>query len=308
VLQDDSISRHVPALHHSSHQMNLKLVLLSAFFMLISVHQIYGQSIVAHRGSSYEAPENTLSAFNLAWEQGADAIEGDFHLTADHQIVCIHDRTTERTAPEQPIRNIADVSFAELNGVDVGSWKSPQFKGEPIPTLANVLATVPDKKKIFVEIKCGVEIVPHLVKSLADSKLNENQVVIISFSKDFVQAVRNALPQHKCNWLTGYKDDNAEKEWRPSNQVVLEALKKAAATGLGSQFNQQVIGQPFVDSLRKPGFEFHVWKVDDPAEMKAAINLEVDSITTNRPDIAKEIRDQTKPELNNHSPSKIEKQ
>ncbi len=81
--------------------MNFKLLACLLFLLSVSGTQIFGQSIVAHRGSSHDAPENTMAAFQLAWEQDADAIEGDFHLTADHEIVCIHDETTERTNPGQ---------------------------------------------------------------------------------------------------------------------------------------------------------------------------------------------------------------
>lgn len=121
-----------------------------------------GQEIVAHRGASFDAPENTLSAFRLAWKLNADVIEGDFYLTKDEQIVCIHDKTTKRVAPKQTSLTIARSTLAELRALDVGSWKHPRFANERIPLLEEVLATVPEGKRIFVEIKCGPEIIPHL--------------------------------------------------------------------------------------------------------------------------------------------------
>ncbi|MEM7392442.1 MAG: glycerophosphodiester phosphodiesterase family protein [Verrucomicrobiota bacterium] len=92
--------------------------------------------VVAHRGASKDAPENTLPAFNLAWEQGADAIEGDFHLTADDKIVCIHDRDTEEVASVKKI--VRQSTLAELKRLDVGSWKGKQWADTRIPTLAEV--------------------------------------------------------------------------------------------------------------------------------------------------------------------------
>ena len=77
--------------------------------------------IVAHRGASLDAPENTLAAFRLAWSQGADAIEGDFRLTKDGRIACLHDDTTQRTAGLD--LTVADSTLAELRELDVGSWK-----------------------------------------------------------------------------------------------------------------------------------------------------------------------------------------
>ncbi|MCB9949963.1 MAG: hypothetical protein H6824_03175 [Planctomycetaceae bacterium] len=103
----------------------------------------FGQFIVAHRGASYDAPENTLPAFKLAWEKGADAIEGDFYLTKDQQIVCIHDKDTKRTGKNQPVLTVAESTLAELRKVDVGSWKDAKYKETFIPTIQEVLATVP---------------------------------------------------------------------------------------------------------------------------------------------------------------------
>ena len=87
----------------------------------------HAQLIVAHRGASHAAPENTSAAFELAWQQNADAIEADFRLSRDGQIVCIHDATTQRTAGVDRI--VAQSTLAELKALDVGAWKDPQFKG-----------------------------------------------------------------------------------------------------------------------------------------------------------------------------------
>ncbi len=111
--------------------------------------------VVAHRGASHDAPENTLPAFRLAWEQGADAIEGDFFLTKDGHIVCTHDRMTGRLNPGKVKLQVADSTLAELQALDVGSWKGETWRGERMPTLAEVFATVPAGKRILIEVKCG---------------------------------------------------------------------------------------------------------------------------------------------------------
>ncbi|MFV2065815.1 MAG: glycerophosphodiester phosphodiesterase family protein, partial [Pirellulales bacterium] len=100
-----------------------------------------GQLIVGHRGASHDAPENTLAAFQLAWQRGADGVEGDFYLTSDGHIVCIHDADTERVAGEKLI--VAESTLADLRQLDVGAWKGERWRGEKIPTLEEVLATVP---------------------------------------------------------------------------------------------------------------------------------------------------------------------
>ena len=119
-----------------------------------------------------DAPENTLPAFKLAWEQGADAIEGDVLLTKDNQIVCIHDKTTKRLSDQNLV--VAESSLEQLKTLDVGSWKNKKYKGTQIPTISEVFATVPKGKKIFVEVKCGLEIIPYLVKEIQKSDLKMN--------------------------------------------------------------------------------------------------------------------------------------
>ena len=76
--------------------------------------------LIAHRGGSREAPENTLAAFHQAWQQGADGIEADFRLTRDGRVVCLHDAGTGRTAGIDIA--VAEATFAELRRLDVGSW------------------------------------------------------------------------------------------------------------------------------------------------------------------------------------------
>ncbi len=86
-------------------------------------------TLVAHRGASHAAPENTLPAFRLAFEEGADFIEGDFWLSRDERIVCLHDDDTRRVAPRQANRRVKESSLAELRELDVGAWKGAKYAG-----------------------------------------------------------------------------------------------------------------------------------------------------------------------------------
>ncbi len=102
---------------------------------------VLAQQVIAHRGASFNAPENTLAAFRLAWQQGADGIEGDFYLTDDGEIVCLHDSDTGRTGDRK--LSVGQSTLEQLRTVDVGISKGEKFRGERIPTLAEVLAVVP---------------------------------------------------------------------------------------------------------------------------------------------------------------------
>lgn len=242
--------------------------------------------IVAHRGASHDAPENTLAAFQLAWKQDADLIEGDFYLSADGHIVCIHDDTTKRTAGVE--LDVAKSTLAELRQLDVGRWKDERFAGEQIPTLEEVLATVPQDKGILIEVKCGPEIVPQLKSVLAGSPLKPQQTIVIAFDENVVAAVKQQIPGIKAFWLAGYREKEPGSGFKPTPLTVMETLKRVGADGFDTQANQTVVDADFVKMLRLAGLEFHVWTVDNPEVAAAFQSLGVDSITTNRPAFLRE--------------------
>lgn len=262
-----------------------RIVLIIAFTYLLGFpsDNAQAQIIVAHRGASHDAPENTIAAFRLAWEKQADAIEGDFYLTKDKQIVCIHDKSTKRVAPQQCEMVVAESTLACLRSVDVGSWKGQQYAGERIPTLKEVLGTVPDDRQIFVEIKCGPEILSVLRPQLCASGLKAKQIVIICFNPTVVAQARKMMPQYKANWLTAYDKNKEQSDWTPSREDVLKSLQHTDATGLGTQGNLHVLDASFVDAVRAANKEFHVWTVNEAEDAKTLKSLGADSITTDRP-------------------------
>ena len=234
--------------------------------------------LVAHRGASADAPENTLPAFELAWKQGADAIEGDFHLSKDGHIVCIHDHHTERVSKKSLV--VADSTLAQLQTLDVGNWKNKKFKGTRIPTLAEVLATVPEEKKIFIEVKIGPEMVKPLTKALTASSLKKEQVVVISFNQPFLKAWKTANPDCESNLLLSYN----RKRWdlSPSFDETLAKLKATGVDGLSTNTHRGV-NKGFVQRLHKAGYKHHVWTVDSPKTAKRFLSYGTQSITTNLP-------------------------
>jgi glycerophosphoryl diester phosphodiesterase len=256
---------------------------VAAVCVTVAVNDCTAQLIIAHRGASYDAPENTLAAFRLAWEQQADGIEGDFYLTSDRQIVCFHDKTTLRVAPAVPERPVAEMTLAELRKLDVGSWKDARFAGEKPPTLEEVLQTVPAGKLFFVEIKSGPEILPVLKPQLEASGLKPDQLVIIAFNDEVASGARQMMPQYRVNWLTSYKQENAQAPWKPGRRQVLRTLSATGATGLGTNGNTDVVDIAFGRAIRKAGREFHVWTINEPVLARHFQDLGVDSITTDRP-------------------------
>lgn len=238
--------------------------------------------IVAHRGASRQAPENTLPAFRLAWESGADAIEGDFHLTKDGHIVCIHDENTKRVSDKNIV--IKESTLDELRELDVGAYHDKHYRGTVIPTIAEVFSTIPDTKKIYIEIKCGAEIIPKLLEEIKRSGLKREQIVVISLNPKVIQAFKVEAPRFKALWLSELEKDTSGKI-TPSLETVLNTLKQTKADGFSS--HKDIISEPFIRSVMENGYEYHVWTVDDLKTANRFNSWGANSITTNVPDYIK---------------------
>jgi glycerophosphoryl diester phosphodiesterase len=231
-----------------------------------------GIELIAHRGASHDAPENTLAAFRLAWETGADGIEGDFRLSRDGEIVCHHDATTGRTAGVS--LTVADTTLARLRELDVGARYGAGWRGERIPTLREVIATVPPGKKLYIELKSGPEILPPLAAILAGADLDLRQLVILAFSEEVITAAREQLPRVKALWL----DDTRT----PAIESVLRTLERTGACGLSCRARSAIDAQ-FIRALHDAGREVHIWTVDAPRTAARFAALGAASVTTNRP-------------------------
>ena len=233
--------------------------------------------IVAHRGASRDAPGNTIPAFQLAWEQGADAIEADFHLSKDGEIVCFHDADTERVAGTQLV--VRQSTLAELKQLDVGASHGAAFNGTRIPTIAEVFATIPQGKKIFIEVKCGAEIIPTLLNEIDQSGLTQEQIVVISFNKQVIQQLKIKAPQYKASWLCSFKKQKTG-EITPSLATVLKTLKQIQADGLSSN---TAVPASVIEAVSQQGYEWHVWTINDLKTARRMQALGVLSITTDVP-------------------------
>lgn len=229
--------------------------------------------IIAHRGASYAAPENTLPAFALAWQEGADGIEGDFHLTADGRILCIHDDTTGRTCGENLV--VREQPLAVLQQLDAGAWRGTEWRGVHLPTLEEILAAMPRGKTLEIEIKCGVEMLPPLAAVLAQQAAGVH-ITVICFKPQVIAASKQHLPQIPALWLaqfSGGSDDLPAKE-------VLKTLRECGADGLGSS---PQIAEDTSAQVLTAGYRWGVWTVDEVATAQKLQQRGATSITTNVP-------------------------
>ena len=228
--------------------------------------------VIAHRGASHLAPENTLASVELAWRLGADAVEVDMHLTRDRRIVAIHDETTDRTAGLH--LEVAATHSSHLRRLDVGRHKHPQFTGERIPYLEEVLQTVPPGRQLFIEIKCGPEILPPLAEAIAGSG-KRSQIVLIGFDLDTMKTAKGMLPDIPAYWL-------CDKRILVSyGRSIAEEAKACGLDGLDVHWSG--ITRRFIRAVKAAGLRLYIWTVDDPAQAVRFKAMGADGITTNRP-------------------------
>jgi glycerophosphoryl diester phosphodiesterase len=234
--------------------------------------------IIAHRGASNQAPENTLAAFRLAWQESADAIELDVHLSRDDRVVVIHDANTQRTAGVA--REVRDQTLDELGALDVGSWKGERWSGERILTAEEVLATIPDGKRAVVEIKCGQEILAELARVIRKSGKTAEQVTIIGFDAETVLEAKKCLPAHSICLLVGCKKDG--KSWSDDIGRLIATARRGRLDGL-SLCTAGPIDAGLVGKLKTVDMKVFAWTVDAVGEARRLATLGVDGITTNCP-------------------------
>jgi glycerophosphoryl diester phosphodiesterase len=234
----------------------------------------------AHRGASHEAPQNTLAAFLLAAELGADGIELDVQFSKDGGLVVIHNFTLESTTDGHgPVQG---KTLAELKELDAGAWFDPVFAGQRLPTLQEVIDTVGHRLLLNIELKTtGLRnhaLAAATVRILEDNHLL-NRVVVSSFNPLVLQSVRRLNQWIALGML--YSPDMPIFLRRPWFRHLLrpEALHP----------DSSMVDDRYVHWTRKRGYRVHTWTVDDPGQMWQLMRLGVDIIITNRPDVLKQV-------------------
>ena len=149
--------------------------------------------VIAHRGASGHAPENTLPAFEKAVELGADYVECDVHLSRDGEVVVIHDVEVERTADGKG--RIEDLSLEEIKALDAGSWYGEAFAGTKIPTLEEVIERVRGRVRLVVELKSSRPEIAGAVVERIRSLGAGSSCLVISFNHPFLRSVREMAPE-----------------------------------------------------------------------------------------------------------------
>jgi len=240
----------------------------------------FDELIIAHAGESFLAPENTLTAINLAWQNGVSAVEIDVHLTLDNEIVVIHDKNTQRTGNCK--KTIATSTLKELKTIDVGLFKGKQWQNEPIPTLSEVFQTIPHNGKLIIEIKTGNAIIPKLLSEIKKANLKTSQIEIISFNFEVLSEIKKHLFEHKILWILELDHYTpAWKLWVSSRKIIRKVIKHQL-NGV-DVWAGKIVNKNFVKQFKKHHLLVYTWTINDLTTAKNLINIGVDAITSDRP-------------------------
>lgn len=229
--------------------------------------------IIAHRGASGDAPENTLAAFRLAMDSGADMIELDLHRSKDGALVVCHDSKLYRTARVK--KTIQQLTLKELKRLDVGSWFHPRFSGETIPTLEEVLELTTNRIRLNIEIKEGSSLYPGIEKrliELLESFRMIGSVLVSSFDYHALDAVRAINPEVAIGLLAERGD-------------IKHLIRKASGLSASSLNLYTKIAAPkSVQEAHRHGLQVYVYTVNQVRLMNYYLLMGVDGVFTNFPD------------------------
>ena len=245
---------------------------------------------VAHRGSSFEAPENTIAAVQEGISDKADYVEIDVQRSKDGELVVMHDTTLTRTTNveevfgDRPSYAVSEFTLAELKQLDAGSWKGAQFAGEQIPTLQEVLdVLIPSQSGLLLEMKA-----PNLYPGIVDDLVAEleaqpgylasgvanGRLVVQSFDWDFMAELNAQLPEVTTG-LLGTPSDAQMVEFSSWADQINPSYRAASVD--------------FVNRVHELGMETYVYTVDREADMVQMVQNGVDGIITNKPDLLDEV-------------------
>ena len=237
--------------------------------------------VVAHRGFSEVAPENTLAAIRKAIEVGASGCEFDVYAAKDGPVVLMHDATVDRTTNGSG--EVTELTVAELSRLDAGVWKDPRYAGEPIPTLDQALKLLKGSGcQAIIEIK--MEGISKRVVQTVRATGMLDEAAVIAFSSTVVREVRALEPRLPCAWLSGEKLKGS-----PAERADWVANKARQCNTNMVDLDYKMLSAEFVTELKDRGLVVWTWTVNDPVIMDSLMRWGVQSITTDRPDVASEL-------------------
>ena len=235
-------------------------------------------TLIAHRGESKDAPENTLPAYRTAVERGF-GFECDIYLAKDKKLFTFHDATLKRTTAGANMNRCADVDWegtvSKVNVGGWGKWKGSRFDPTRPALFSEVLALARDGRYIYVEVKGDdPSWVPYIKAEVEKAgNVNPGNVLFISFGEKVCAELKRMMPEYKVYFLTGAKKFSAE--------ALVAKLRELGVDGVDISFNPKVIDAEYVRTVKDAGFSFHVWTVDSLEKAEKAFAVGAETLTTN---------------------------
>lgn len=236
--------------------------------------------VVAHRGASGYAPENTIAAFDRAVKMKSDYIEVDVQRTKDGKLVIIHDTTVDRTT--DGTGKVGSLTFEEIRSLDAGSWMLENFKGEKVPTFEEVLKRYKGKIGILIELKSpelypGIEEeVANLLKAYHLDKPRNEKVIVQSFNFDSMKKADQLLPRMPIGVLINRASDTTD--------TAIEQFADYA-----EYFNPSygLVTEELVTKVHEAGMKVQSWTARSRDTVQFLLDMKVDGIITDYPDYVK---------------------
>ena len=252
----------------------LLAVVGAGLFALLANRDARPALVIAHRGSSATAPENTLAAFRLAADQHADFVELDVQESSDGQVLVVHDGDLMKVGGN-PAR-IWDTDAATLRTIDVGSFMDRRYSAERLPLLAEALAECKGRCRVIVELKSygHDQQLEERVAAIVEEAGMEDDCVFMSLDHDMVRRMKALRP----SWRVGLLVAKAIGDLTELNADFL-AVEARMAT------------RSFVRRAHRAGQDVYIWTTNDPAWMLAGLSHGVDGLITDKPDLAREVID-----------------
>lgn len=269
-------------MHHHGNRSAALAIIMGAALLAAGAACAQGPSpatLIAHRGESCAAPENTLPAYRTAVERGF-GFECDIYLSRDGRLFTFHDETLARTTGGADTNRCTESDWAgAISRANVGGWgrwKGSKFDPTRPALFSEVLKLARDGRWIYVEVKgSDPKWVPCIKAELAKApRANPGNVLFISFSDRVCAELKRQLPGWKVYWLTVGSRTTPEK--------IVAKLREIGADGVDVGFDPDVVDKDYVAAVKSAGFSFHAWTVDDPAVARRAFDAGVDTLTTNR--------------------------
>lgn len=248
--------------------------------------------VIAHRGASGRglAPENTLPAFDLAFDLGAHACELDIRMTRDGHLVVIHDEDTHRLTGGLHSREVENTPLSALRSFDVGRWKHRTYAGTGIPLLREVLLRLPETKHLVIELKShGIQPILVLAEEIKTHPESRNRISIIGFDLRQMAMAKKLLPDIPVLWLCGMTKDHGVVGWDDHARTPEEVIRSVQTHEIdGVDFHlgasaTRPLTEKLIHLARQAGLLTYAWVVNRVAPARWLAARGVDGVTTDEP-------------------------